>query len=248
MAGLSRSERRRSRSESRSRGRGSRRSVSRGRTGARRHHASFRLTHQENRLNTCVLCWRRGGRKGSKAITVRPVTARLANTLRAHTHHSSFDLECSSHPAGICLTDLKRLLGIKKVEDGGGVVDMGKDPRKEWVKLKLADIQVPDLEASWDECQCPICHLGHYNPIAKVGSKRIEAVLNPTGGHLNIELEPKVDKKKMKVKRNFHLVHLLLVTCNDKYLEKVHHSPVVTHCTVYNVYKNASCKRELCKT
>ena len=127
VASQSRSEeRRRSLSEESSRSRRSRRSRSRdsrsrsrGRTRPRRAgHEHHRLTHRQNRLQTCVLCWRQGGRKGSKAIAIRPVTSKLAATLRALTHHKDYSEECTSHPAGICNTDLKKLLDLQKVAEG----------------------------------------------------------------------------------------------------------------------------------
>jgi hypothetical protein len=137
------SERSRSRSRSRSRGRAAMK---------RSGHATHRLTHEENRLQTCVLCWRRGGRKGSKAVAVRPVTVKLAATLRRVTHHTAYNLECPSHPGGICTTDLKKLLNVAKSGE-----HRGSDPRVEWRKLKLGDIEVPDPDITWDECSCPIC-------------------------------------------------------------------------------------------
>ena len=208
VASQSRSEeRRRSLSKESSRSRRSRRSRSRhsrsrsrGRTRPRRagneHH---RLTHHQNRLQTCVLCWRQGGRKGSKAVTVRPVSSKLAAALRALTHHKDYSEECGSHPAGICTTDLKKLLDLQKVAEGRSEAYVGRDPRHEWAKLKLVDMAVPDPNTSWDECECPMCHLGHFNPVGKAGNTRVKAVLNPAGGLLDIEYELKVEKKKNKV-------------------------------------------------
>ena len=158
-------------------------------------HASHRLTHEENRLNTCVLCWRRGGRKGSKAVAVRPVTAKLAATLRRVTHHTTYNLECPSHPGGICTTDLKKLLNVAKSGE-----HRGSDPRVEWRKLQLADIEVPDPDITWDECSCPMCHLGHYNPVAgRIGRKKFVAVLDPAGGLLEVERLPRAKPKKKQV-------------------------------------------------
>ena len=142
-------------------------------------HAHHRLTHEQNRLQTCVLCWRRGGRKGSKAVGVRPVTTKLAATLRRVTHHTTYDLECPSHPGGICTTDYKQLLNLEKLAEGRGTEYRGKDPRTEWRKLKLSDIVVPDPDLSSDECSCPMCHLGYYNPVAGgIGRKKFMATLD----------------------------------------------------------------------
>ena len=180
------------------------RSRSRGRTGARRpRHGHSRLTHQQNRLQTCVLCWRRGGRKGSKAVTVRPISSKLAATLRALTHHKDYSEECASHPAGICTTDLKKLLDLQKVAEGRSEVYVGRDPRHEWAKMKLAEIAVPDPDTVWDECECPLCYLGHYNPVGKVGKKKVKVVLNPHGGLLDVEFRLKTEKKRKKVTSTF---------------------------------------------
>ena len=167
-------------------------------------HASHRLTHEENRLQTCVLCWRRGGRKGSKAVAVRPVTAKLAATLRRVTHHTSYDLECPSHPGGICTTDYKQLLNLEKLVEGRGMEYRGKDPRTEWRKLKLSDIVVPDPNLSWDECSCPMCHLGHYNPVAgRIGRKKFMATLDPAGLP-DVEVKHTVENKRKKVGCTVH--------------------------------------------
>ena len=189
VASQSRSEeRRRSLSEESSRSRRSRRSRSRdsrsrsrGRTRPRRAgHEHHRLTHRQNRLQTCVLCWRQGGRKGSKAIAIRPVTSKLAATLRALTHHKDYSEECTSHPAGICNTDLKKLLDLQKVAEGRSEAFVGRDPRHEWAKLKLVDMAVPDPDTSWDECECPMCHLGHFNPVGKAGNTRVKVKVKVT--------------------------------------------------------------------
>ena len=141
---------------------------------------------------------------------MRPVTAKLANYLRIHTHHKEYDEDCPSHPGGICTTDLKKLLDLVKVAEGRSLAYQGTDPRQEWAKLELSDIVVPDPEVSSDECDCPLCHLGHYNPVGKAGSKKVKAVLNPTGGLLDVELGVKV-KKTRKVRCTFtlHVIRLL---------------------------------------
>ena len=196
----SRSRDRRSGSRDRRSGSRDQRSRSRGRTRPRRTGKEhYRLTHQQNRLQTCVLCWRRGGRKGSKAVAVRPVTSKLAAALRSHTHHKDYSEACASHPAGICTTDLKKLLDLQKVAEGRSGAYVGRDPRHEWAKLKLVDLAVPDPDTAWDECECPMCYLGHFNPVGKAGNTRVKAVLNPAGGPMDIEYELKVEKKKNKV-------------------------------------------------
>ena len=130
---------------------------------------------------------------------MRPVTEKLANILRRVTHHTSYDLECPSHPGGICTTDYNQLLNVEKLSEGRGTEYRGRDPRTEWRKLKLSDIVEPEPDLSWDKCECPMCHLGHYNPVAaKIGRKKFTAILDPAGLP-NLEVQNTVENKKKKV-------------------------------------------------
>lgn len=170
-----------------------------------------RKTHQENRLNTCVLCFRRKS-KTSNSLTFRKVTPHLAGLIRQHTHHVGYDLECLSHPAALCSTDFNELMKVRKAAEKGGMV-RGKDPRIRWSKLDLTTIVVPEAGVGGDACSCPLCHLGQFNAVGKPGKKSAlkEPVLNPTGGRLEVEIQPFVSKPKKKVIKLLLLTLLLIV-------------------------------------
>ena len=187
-------------SSSRSRGRGMRRSRSRSRsrsrmeeTGRTAGHAHSQLSHEQNRKNTCALCWRKRGRPGSKSLTFRKVTPLLAQVIRDHTHHTTFDRDCITHPSGLCMTDFKGLMAVRKAEEEGQRL-RGKDPRVAWRLRDLTDLTFPEAEVGGEDCACPMCHLGQYNPVGKVGTREVKEkpVMNPEGGELEAENQPRV--------------------------------------------------------
>ena len=155
-------------------------------------HPRGRLSHYENRANTCVMCWR----KSSKVLKFRRLTPKIVELIRHHTHHKELDLECQSHPIGLCNTDRKHLMKIQKAFKEEVEVP-GKDPREEWAERQLEDITTMDGFGG-RECGCPMCHLGQYSPAGTPGAKAAthRPVLNPRGGLLESELQPSVKKKK----------------------------------------------------
>ena len=125
------------------------------------------------------------------------LTEHQAVLLRLHTHHGRYDMNHQSHPLGICSTDLTLLYKIDKAAKNGVELKV-KDPRQKWSEKILNDIVIPDPES--DNCQCPICHLGGFNPIGKKGNSTLKAnpVMNISGGKIEGENEtPK--KKKVRI-------------------------------------------------
>ena len=112
-------------------------------TAKREGHAHRRLTHEENRSNTCVLCFRRRKRKGAvKSLGFRPVTPLVAGLIRSHTHHIQYDLENPAHPAALCNSDYGDLMKVKNAAEQRTPV-RGKDPRERWSKLDLVGLVLP---------------------------------------------------------------------------------------------------------
>jgi len=148
---------------------------------------TFKQTHTENRNKICVLCWRK-----APEIKVRLITSKVAVMIREHTHHHFYNVDNQLFPAGICLTDLSKLHRI------ANNTLRGTDPREEWSYKLLSDIAYPEDGVGGENCSCPMCHLGSYNPVGKAGHRAIreKPVMNPEGGKLEAEKQPVVSVKK----------------------------------------------------